>query len=124
MPTTDAPAASHHALLRGVSTQLFVDGQFLDADSGATFDVLNPATGQALCAVADASPADGRRALDAAVAAQADYAATTALERHNILMRAFELLLKRQDDLALLMTLEMGKPVAEAKGEIGYAAEF
>ncbi|MGB5935749.1 MAG: NAD-dependent succinate-semialdehyde dehydrogenase, partial [Ornithinimicrobium sp.] len=86
--------------------------------------VLNPATGQALCAVADASPADGRRALDAAVAAQADYAATTALERHDILMRAFELLLKRQDDLALLMTLEMGKPVAEAKGEIGYAAEF
>lgn len=124
MPTTDVHPADHQGLVQRTPTQLFVNGAFVDADSGATFDVLNPATGEVLCAVADASPADGRRAMDAAVAAQAAFAATTALERHGILMRAFELLMERQDELALLMTLEMGKPVAEAAGEIAYAAEF
>jgi succinate-semialdehyde dehydrogenase/glutarate-semialdehyde dehydrogenase len=117
-PTAAAP------LLERTPTQLFIDGEFVDATGGATFDVLNPATGEVLCAVADATPADGRRALDAAVAAQADFAATTPLERHGILLRAYELLMQRQDELGLLMTLEMGKPLAEAKGEIAYAAEF
>ncbi len=91
---------------------------------GRTFDVVDPATGRTLCSVADASPADGRAALDAAVAAQPDFAAASPRERADILTRAYELLHERIDDLALLMTLEMGKPVAEARGEIAYAAEF
>ncbi len=111
-------------LMEQTPTQLFIDGEFTDAAGEATFDVRNPATGEVLCAVADASPQDGRRALDAAVAAQAGFAATTPLERHGMLLRAHELLMERQDELGLLMTLEMGKPVAEAKGEIAYAAEF
>ncbi|GAB98072.1 succinate-semialdehyde dehydrogenase/glutarate-semialdehyde dehydrogenase [Kineosphaera limosa] len=112
------------AVVDAVSKQLFIDGQWVDAQDGATFDVLNPATGEVLCAVSDASPADARRALDAAVAAQADFAKTSPRERADILTRAFELLIERQDSLAELMTLEMGKPLAEAKGEIVYAAEF
>lgn len=111
-------------LLARTRTRMYVDGEWVDATGGATFDVVNPATGEVLCAVADASPEDGRRALEAASAAQASFAATTPLERHGMLLRAFELLMERQDELALLMTLEMGKPVAEAKGEIAYAAEF
>jgi succinate-semialdehyde dehydrogenase/glutarate-semialdehyde dehydrogenase len=74
--------------------------------------------------VADATPQDGRAALDAAVAAQPGFAATSPRERADMLTRAFELLHERIDDLALLMTLEMGKPIAEARGEIAYAAEF
>ena len=77
-----------------------------------------------LCAVADASPQDGRAALDAAVAAQPEFAALPPRERADMLTGAFELLHERIDDLALLMTLEMGKPLAEARGEITYAAEF
>ena len=76
--------------------------------------MVDPATGEALCAVADAGPADGATALDAAAAAQAAWAATSPRERAEILRRAYELLHERIDDLALLMTLEMGKPLAEA----------
>ena len=104
--------------------QLFIGGAWVDAEGGATFDVLDPSSGEVLCSVADASPADGRRALGAAVAAQASFAQTTPRERADVLTRAHELLHERIDDLALLMTLEMGKPVSEAKGEIAYAAEF
>ncbi len=104
--------------------QLFVAGQWVDATGGGTFDVLDPATGDVLCAVADGSAEDGARAIDAAAAAQAEFGRTTGIERHNILMKAFELMHERIDDLALLMTAEMGKPVAEARGEITYAAEF
>ena len=111
-------------MVEAVPKQLLIGGRWTDAAGGATFDVLDPSTGQPLCAVADASPEDGRRALEAAAAAQASFAATTPRERADILTRAFELLHERIDDLALLMTLEMGKPVAEAKGEIAYAAEF
>ena len=111
-------------MVEAVPKQLLIGGRWTDAAGGARFDVLDPSTGQPLCAVADASPEDGRRALEAAAAAQASFAATTPRERADILTRAFELLHERIDDLALLMTLEMGKPVAEAKGEIAYAAEF
>ncbi|MGB3763668.1 MAG: NAD-dependent succinate-semialdehyde dehydrogenase [Ornithinimicrobium sp.] len=111
-------------ILAAAETQLFVNGEFVDAEGGARFDVVNPATEEVLCQVADGSPADGMRALESAAAAQADYAATTGLHRHGILMRAFELMMERKDDLALLMTLEMGKPLAESAGEIAYAAEF
>ena len=107
-----------------VEKRLLVGGRWVDAEGGATFEVDDPATGQVIASVADATPADGRRALDAAVAAQADFARTTPRERADLLLRAHELLMERQDDLALLMTLEMGKPLAEARGEIAYAAEF
>lgn len=105
-------------------TELFIGGKWVAAESGKTLTVEDPSTGTALCDVADASPADGKAALDAAVAAQADWAATPPRERGEILRRTYELMTERADDLALLMTLEMGKPVAESKGEIAYAAEF
>jgi succinate-semialdehyde dehydrogenase/glutarate-semialdehyde dehydrogenase len=111
-------------VVQGVEKRLFIDGKWLDATDVRTFDVTDPATGRTLCAVADASPADGMAALDAAVAAQSEFAATSPRERADILSRAFGLLHERTDDLALLMTLEMGKPLAEARGEITYAAEF
>jgi succinate-semialdehyde dehydrogenase / glutarate-semialdehyde dehydrogenase len=116
--------AKESRVVQAVQKQLFIDGKWRDAADGRTFDVLDPATGRTLCAVADASPADGRAALDAAVAAQPEFAATSPRERADILTRSFELLHERIDNLALLMTLEMGKPVAEARGEIAYAAEF
>jgi succinate-semialdehyde dehydrogenase/glutarate-semialdehyde dehydrogenase len=112
------------AVVSAAPRQLLIGGTWVDATGGATFDVLDPSTGEVLCAVADAGPDDGRRALDAAVRAQASFAGSSPRERADILTRAFELLHERIDDLALLMTLEMGKPVAEAKGEIAYAAEF
>ncbi|MGN6412570.1 NAD-dependent succinate-semialdehyde dehydrogenase [Flexivirga sp.] len=111
-------------VLGAVPTDLLIDGEWAAAAEGATFAVHDPATGQELVQVADASPADGQRALDAAVAAQRDFAATSPRERYDMLMKAFELLTDRGEDLALLMTLEMGKPLAESRGEIGYAAEF
>jgi succinate-semialdehyde dehydrogenase/glutarate-semialdehyde dehydrogenase len=104
--------------------KLFIDGSWVDATDDATMTVDNPATGEVLTSVADASPHDGRRALDAAVRAQRGWAKTAPRRRSEILRRAFDLVLAREDDLALLMTLEMGKPLAEARGEVRYAAEF
>ncbi|GGU14002.1 NAD-dependent succinate-semialdehyde dehydrogenase [Nocardioides albus] len=103
---------------------LLVAGQWVEAGNGATFDVFDPSTGEVLCAVADATPEDGRRALDAAAGAQKEFAATAPRARADMLVAAFDLLHERIEDLALLMTLEMGKPLAEARGEIAYAAEF
>src|SRR3954449_5143743 len=99
-------------------------GEGRDASSGAGFGVEDPATEQTLCQVANGTPDDARAALDAAAGAQAEWAATAPRQRGEILRRAFELMTERADDLALLMTLEMGKPLAEAKGEVSYAAEF
>lgn len=101
----------------------FVGGRFLTA--APDLDVIDPATGTVLTRVADAdAKAVGRQALDAAVAAQADWAATLPRERSEILRRAYELCHERADDLALTMTLEMGKPLQEAYGEVTYGAEF
>ena len=107
-----------------VPSGLFIGGDWRPAESGATFAVEDPSTGRVLAQVADASPADGMQALDAAAKAQAGWAAVPPRERSDILRRAYDLLLERKEDLALLMTLEMGKPLAEARGEIAYAAEF
>ncbi|GAA1260147.1 NAD-dependent succinate-semialdehyde dehydrogenase [Pseudonocardia aurantiaca] len=107
-----------------VPTGLFIGGEWRPAAAGATLAVDDPATGKTLCEVADASPADGMDALAAASAAQQQFAAMAPRERGEILRRAYELMMARIDDLALLMTLEMGKPIAESKGEITYAAEF
>ncbi|WP_340375389.1 NAD-dependent succinate-semialdehyde dehydrogenase [Streptomyces sp. SS7] len=111
-------------VVRDVPKQLFIGGDWQDAESGRTLSVDNPATGEELCQVADASPADGRRALDAAVAAQAAWAATPPRVRSEILRRAYDIIVARTEDLALLMTLEMGKPLAEARAEVAYGAEF
>ena len=107
-----------------VEKGLFIGGEWRDASGGGTLPVEDPSTGEALCEVADATPEDARAALDAAVAAQAEWAATPPRERGEILRRAWETLVEREDELALLMTLEMGKPVAESRAEIAYAGEF
>ncbi|MEU0109955.1 NAD-dependent succinate-semialdehyde dehydrogenase [Streptomyces sp. NPDC006251] len=111
-------------VVRDVPKQLFIGGSWQDAESGRTLPVDNPATGEELCRVADASPADGRRAADAAVAAQPAWAATPPRVRSEILRRAYDLIISRTEELALLMTLEMGKPLAEARAEVAYGAEF
>ncbi|TWD79928.1 succinate-semialdehyde dehydrogenase/glutarate-semialdehyde dehydrogenase [Kribbella amoyensis] len=116
--------AREQEVVQACPTELFVGGKWRAAEGGKTLPVEDPATGATLCEVADASPADGVAALDAAVAAQAEWAATPPRERGEILRRTYELMTARADELALLMTLEMGKPVAESKGEIAYAAEF
>jgi succinate-semialdehyde dehydrogenase/glutarate-semialdehyde dehydrogenase len=111
-------------LLSEVPTGLFVGGAWRAAEGGRTVDVEDPSTGQVLLAVSDASVADGTAALDAAVAAFPGWAATPTRERAEVLRRAFDLITARADDFALLMTLEMGKPLAEARGEVTYGAEF
>jgi succinate-semialdehyde dehydrogenase/glutarate-semialdehyde dehydrogenase len=110
--------------LSSIPTGLLIGGQWRDAAEGSVFDVENPATGKVLTAVADAGPADGDAALDAAVAAQASWARTAPRYRSEILRRAHDEVMARQDWLATVMTMEMGKPLAEAKGEVAYAAEF
>ncbi|MFI6673421.1 NAD-dependent succinate-semialdehyde dehydrogenase [Kribbella sp. NPDC050470] len=115
---------SEQEVVAGCPTELFIGGKWQAATGAKTLAVEDPATGTALCEVADASPADGVAALDAAVGAQAEWAATAPRERGEILRRTYELMTDQADDLALLMTLEMGKPVAESKAEIAYAAEF
>ncbi|WP_280463204.1 NAD-dependent succinate-semialdehyde dehydrogenase [Nocardia carnea] len=113
-----------HTLLSATPNQLFIGGEWLDATGGSTFEVRDPATGQVVREVADATPDDAVRALDAAVAAQESWAATAPRVRSEILRRAWELVQERADDLALLMTVEMGKPLAEARGEVTYGGEF
>ena len=103
---------------------LFIAGSWRPAEGGADFAVLDPADGSVLTRVADASVDDAIEALDAAVAAQHDWARTAPRERGEILRRAFELISARADDFAELMSLEMGKTVAEAKGEVTYGNEF
>ncbi len=110
------------SVVSAVPTGLRIGGRWVDTD--ATVKVEDPSTGEVLAAVADASPAEAIAALDAAVAAGPAWAATDPRERGEILRRAFELLHARADDFALLMTLEMGKPLAEARGEVTYGAEF
>jgi succinate-semialdehyde dehydrogenase/glutarate-semialdehyde dehydrogenase len=112
------------AVLDGVPKQLYIGGEWTDPAEGGTLPVEDPATGETLADVADARPDDATRALDAAVEAQAEWAAHPPRERGEILRRAWQVMTERADDLALLMTLEMGKTVAESKAEIAYAAEF
>jgi succinate-semialdehyde dehydrogenase/glutarate-semialdehyde dehydrogenase len=104
--------------------QAYIDGTWLDADSGQTIKVNNPATGEIIGSVPKMGAAETRRAIEAADRALPAWRALTAKERSNKLRRWFELLIENQDDLGRLMTLEQGKPLAEAKGEIVYAASF
>ena len=110
--------------LEKVPTGLFIGGEWRDSTDGSTIDVEDPATGKTLTSVASATPADGKAALDAAVAAQHDWARRAPRERAEILRSAFELITERADYFAMLMTLEMGKPLAQSKGEVTYGAEF
>ena len=104
--------------------QLFIGGKWRDASGGGTLPVEDPATGETIAEVADATVEDAKAALGAAHEAFQEFRNMPARERGDILRRAFDLIMERQDDLALLMTLEMGKPVAESKAEIAYAANF
>lgn len=115
---------TEEALLAAVPDGLLIAGEWVPASEGGTFAVSDPATGQSLKRIADASPADGGRALDAAVAAADGWAQTPPRQRGEVLRRAFELVQQRKDDFALLMTLEMGKPLSEAAGEVAYGNEF
>ncbi len=107
-----------------VAKGLFIGGEWRDATGTGTLSVEDPSTGEALCEVADATSEDAMAALNAACAAQADWAAVAPRERGEILRRAYEAVTARADELALLMTLEMGKPVAESRAEVLYAADF
>ena len=111
-------------LVDRVATDLLIGGRWVPATGGGRIDVVDPSTEQTIATVADATPDDGRAALDAAVAAQPSWAATPPRERGEILRRAFQLLTGRAEEFALLMTLEMGKPLAESRGEVAYGAEF
>jgi succinate-semialdehyde dehydrogenase / glutarate-semialdehyde dehydrogenase len=117
-------ADQEKTVLSNVNTQLFIGGEWRESANGATLDVEDPSTGNTIATIADATPEDASAALDAAVAAQAEWAAHPPRERGEILRRAFEALTAKADELALVMTLEMGKPLAESKAEIAYASEF
>ena len=105
-------------------TKLLIDGEWVDAEASRSFDVIDPATEKFLVAIADASVDQGTDALDAAVRAQRSWADTAPRERAEVLRETFSLVTKRKDDFARLMTLEMGKPLAESYGEVSYGAEF
>ncbi|HEY8912541.1 NAD-dependent succinate-semialdehyde dehydrogenase [Lacisediminihabitans sp.] len=111
-------------LLAKVPDQLFIGGDWVDSTSDRAIQVHDPATGAVIKSIADASVADGARAMDAAAAAQDSWAATAPRVRGEILRGAFDLLQERADEFALLMTIEMGKPLAEARGEVAYGGEF
>ena len=117
-------ASDEQRVVDNVPKGLYTGGAWREATAAATFEVHDPSTAEVLCEVADASPDDAMAALAAAADAQPSWAACPPRERGEILRRAFEALMDQQDDLALLMTLEMGKPVAESRTEIAYAAEF
>jgi succinate-semialdehyde dehydrogenase/glutarate-semialdehyde dehydrogenase len=111
-------------LLAKVPDGLFIGGEWLAADGGKTLKVYDPATGDVVKEIANASPGDGMSALDAAVEAFPSWSQTPARERGELLRRAFDLLQERKEEFALLMTIEMGKPLAEARGEVAYGGEF
>src|SRR5437764_14186710 len=121
MSTTTA--TKEQQVLEQVPKQLYIDGEWRDGSKG-TLPVEDPATGEALAEVADASVEDAQAALDAAVEKGAEWAQVAPRERGEILRRAFDAIVQRKDELALLMTLEMGKPLKESEAEIAYGAEF
>ncbi len=116
-------ASQEQRVVDQVPKQLYIAGEWRDGVKG-TLSVEDPSTATPLCDVADASADDARAALDAAVAAGPEFAAMAPRDRGEILRRAFELITERKSELALLMTLEMGKPIKESLAEITYAAEF
>ncbi len=122
--TTTTTATHESELLASLPDGLFIGGQWRAASGGKTLKVYDPSNGAVIKEIANASPEDGKAALDAAVEAFPAWAATPARERAEILRRAFDLLQERKEDFALLMTIEMVKPLAEARGEVAYGGEF
>jgi succinate-semialdehyde dehydrogenase / glutarate-semialdehyde dehydrogenase len=116
--------ATETTLLDSVPDRLFIGGEWSPAISGSTLHVYDPASGEVIKTIADAAVEDGAAALDAAVNAAAAWAKTPPRERGEILRRAFDLVQEHKDDVGLLMTLEMGKPLAESKAEVSYGSEF
>ena len=104
--------------------QCYINGQWMDAQSGETIDVTNPATGERIGTIPKMGAAETAEAIEAARIAQKAWAAMTAKERHGILIKWFNLMMDNQDALGELLTLEQGKPLGEAKGEIAYGASF
>src|SRR5690606_4413854 len=104
--------------------QAYLDGRWVAADSGATFDVMDPATQERLAGVPDLGAAETERAIAAAETGQKAWAALSGKERAAPLRRWFDLMVQHANDLAMIMTREQGKPLAEAKGEVLYAASF
>ncbi len=113
-----------HASIPNVPTQLFLGGEWRDASDGGTFDVDNPATGEVIASVASATVEDGMAALDAAEKAFPAWAGLKPRERGEVLRKAFELIMAQHEELARLITMENGKALPDARGEVAYAAEF
>jgi succinate-semialdehyde dehydrogenase / glutarate-semialdehyde dehydrogenase len=124
MSTQSARADAEAAVLESVPKQLYIAGEWREGSDGGKLAVEDPSTGETLVEVADAEPADGLAALTAAAEKQTEWAAHPPRERGEILRRAYEAIVEQTDELALLMTLEMGKSVEESRAEISYAAEF
>ncbi|HIW45890.1 MAG TPA: NAD-dependent succinate-semialdehyde dehydrogenase [Candidatus Yaniella excrementigallinarum] len=117
-------AQQEKELLERVPTGLLINGEWVEASSGKTLPVYDPATGKELLRIQDGNSDDALKALTAADEVQAEWAQTAPRERAEILRRAFDLVHERAEDFALLMTLEMGKPLAESRGEVTYGGEF
>ncbi|MDP9376741.1 MAG: aldehyde dehydrogenase family protein, partial [Actinomycetota bacterium] len=117
-------ADAEKAVLDSVPRDLFIAGEWRPASGSGTLAVEDPSTAEQITEVADATADDARAAMDAAASVRDDWAKHPPRERGEILRRAFERIMQRQDELALLMTLEMGKPLAESRAEVAYAAEF
>ena len=107
-----------------LATKAYINGEWVDADDGATFEITNPARGDVIVSIPDLGVAEVRRAIETAETAQKEWAAKTAKERSEILYRWYNLAMENADDLAAILTAEMGKPFAEAKGEIIYGSSF
>ena len=123
MSVSQTTSSREAEVLDAVHGKLFIGGEWIDGEQG-TIEVRDPATGEVIKEIANGSVEDGVRALDAAVAAQDAWARTPARVRGEILRKAFDLLQERKEEFALLMTMEMGKPLAEARGEVAYGGEF
>jgi succinate-semialdehyde dehydrogenase/glutarate-semialdehyde dehydrogenase len=117
-------ATEEQTVVDNVEKRLYIGGEWRDASGGATLEVIDPATEEPIAEVADATPDDALAALAAATEKQREWGNSAPNDRAGVLWKAFELLTERADELALLMTLEMGKPLAESKAEILYAADF
>jgi len=120
-PTNLQSILSDPSLLQ---TKAFINNEWVNSENGSTFDVINPARGDVIAKVADLSRADLARAIDGAQTAQKKWAALSAKDRSNTLRAWFNLMMENQADLAKILTAEMGKPLAEAMGEIAYGASF
>src|SRR5215217_8231487 len=116
--------SSEQSVVDAVQKRLYIGGEWREASERGSFEVEDPSTGEALCEVADAGADDARAAMDAAAEAQDEWRWHAPRERGEILRRSFDEIIERIDELALLMTLEMGKPIHDSKAEISYAAEF